>query len=340
MLATWVATLPPPEPDNPADSSADPGADDSVQECLFKPQERELPQSLSATVPHGLWETGDPISNNGPSFGFFANVMHGAAELPTFVPPQVPEECTHPLVHLQGIKEPQASLRHRDGRKVVVTSNGRDISLQAQDMEGSQFQIIKDSELFRCPGLPGLEDMKFKELQQQTYLKTSDDKFVIVNRRTNGLETSLSGSNPPEDALMVDKYEEEEPTIDAEHSHTTQQRKSSGAGRERASGEISVSIADPNGEGRESESEESLVYEKNPSWHVGTRRGTVHPRPREDTFTSSSSSEESEEEDIDEEEEIRKAKQRAKKKKVKAKVKEAAKTEAIQGGRRRDGRRR
>jgi hypothetical protein len=100
----------------------------------------------------------------------------------------------------------QATLKHRDGRKVVVASNGRDISLQAKPMEDSQFQIIKDSELFIISGLPGLEDMNFKELQQQTYLKTSDDKFVVVDRHGKGLETSVSGSNPPEDALMVDKY--------------------------------------------------------------------------------------------------------------------------------------
>jgi hypothetical protein len=97
----------------------------------------------------------------------------------------------------------QASLRDRDGRKVMVSGQGLILTVEAVDICGSKFPIIKDGAYFRLEGLPNGEDMKFysKKIQRDNYLMTSDDKYVILNEGTGCLEPS----NLSEGALLVDK---------------------------------------------------------------------------------------------------------------------------------------
>jgi hypothetical protein len=99
----------------------------------------------------------------------------------------------------------QASLRYADGRKIMVDGQGH-ISVQDHGIDGSEFPIINDgAEHVRLCDLPRLEDVKFKKFQEEAYLKTFDDKFVILNQSTKRFETIGARSDPPEGALMVDK---------------------------------------------------------------------------------------------------------------------------------------
>jgi hypothetical protein len=94
----------------------------------------------------------------------------------------------------------QVSLRHTDGRKVMIDGIG--LSCVEADDFGSKFPVITDGQFFRLYGLPGGEDMKlFRQLKRESYLKTFIDQFVVLNESTGRLETR---SDLPEGALMVD----------------------------------------------------------------------------------------------------------------------------------------
>jgi hypothetical protein len=102
----------------------------------------------------------------------------------------------------------QASLRDGDGRKVVLQKDR--LSLEAQDSDGSMFPMIDGGKYFRLRGLPSGEDMQFcKEKHgSETYLKTSDGKFVILDEITGRLGTAAGNDDmgPPRGALKVDKH--------------------------------------------------------------------------------------------------------------------------------------
>jgi Ca2+-binding EF-hand superfamily protein len=114
-------------------------------------------------------------------------------------------------------KAQQAILRDKDGRKVMVKSAGGRMYLEFSDqgkwnIEGSKFPVIEGVDHFKLSGLPSGENMQFQEEATkisivETYLKTSDDKFVILNQQTGRLEAKCQKDGLPKDALMVDRYE-------------------------------------------------------------------------------------------------------------------------------------
>jgi hypothetical protein len=73
-----------------------------------------------------------------------------------------------------------------------------------------KFDIIRSSnksgEYFSLSGLPGGEDLTFKELQNNRYLKTVDDEFVVLNSRTGHFERASDLQEPERKkvAIMVE----------------------------------------------------------------------------------------------------------------------------------------